>query len=653
MAVNDLITFRKGPASQWISVNPVLASGEPGYDLTNSILKIGDGVSNWVALSGIGSTSVGGSSSSSVGVRGTISTTGTLSSFSVSGGYSPGYLDLFQNGVKLLNNSDFIATNGTSVTLTNSVPSGTVLEYISLGTSVSSSDYTKLDSISSSFNGSSTSFGLAVSGTPYYPVSANTLGIYVGGVAQEPISSYSVSGSNIIFTEAPASGLTFWGVGYGTTAVATLNGIAPGSVSSPAISSSNDLSTGFYFPSSGSLAIASSGVDRFKIDNKGDIFVGGENINSLRYLDINNINSGSNAGSILRLITANVSGVSNVSADIIKRKNGQFSINNSETDSAAFTSFDVGNSEHLRITSSGNVGIGTTTPTTKLHVVGGISATSGNFTNTLQVNNVNVSVSGHTHTSSDITNFNTSVSGLLPITNIIAGSGINVAISGTTAIITGDDIRWNFLLPSAPTALTATVGNAQVSLTWTAPTGVIAQAPITDYVVQFSSNSGSSWTTFSDGTSTATSATVTGLTNGTAHVFRVAGINGIGTGAYSTASAAVTPFVPAPVTLSTPFGAVTGNGTVGSKWAWQSGSSGATDGGFKLLTVNDSITLQATLSQTGGGNCDNGEALSLVIYSASNVRVRIMSANPESLTAGQYIAMELQCAHGRAEVWSV
>jgi hypothetical protein len=41
--------------------------------------------------------------------------------------------------------------------------------------------------------------------------------------------------------------------------------------------------------------------------------------------------------------------------------------------------------------------------------------------------------------------------------------------------------------------------------------------------------------------STATSATITGLTNGTAHVFRVAGINGIGTGAYSTASAAVTP----------------------------------------------------------------------------------------------------------------
>jgi hypothetical protein len=256
MAVNDLITFRKGTASEWTSANPILASGEPGYDLTNSIFKIGNGVSNWVALSGIASTSVGGGSSSSVGVRGIVSVTGTLTSFAVSGGYPVGYLDLFQDGVKLVSSLDFSATDGSNVTLSNSVPSGTVLEYVSLGASVSSSNYTKLDNISSSFNGSSTSFGLAVSGTPYYPVNANTLGIYVGGVAQEPISSYSISGSNIVFTEAPASGLTFWGVGYGTTAVATLNGIVPGSSGYPAISSSNDLTTGFYFPSSGNISVA-------------------------------------------------------------------------------------------------------------------------------------------------------------------------------------------------------------------------------------------------------------------------------------------------------------------------------------------------------------------------------------------------------------
>jgi|694.fasta_scaffold05842_23 hypothetical protein len=53
MAVNDLITFRKGTASAWTSANPVLASGEPGYDLTNKIFKIGDGASNWTSLGSI------------------------------------------------------------------------------------------------------------------------------------------------------------------------------------------------------------------------------------------------------------------------------------------------------------------------------------------------------------------------------------------------------------------------------------------------------------------------------------------------------------------------------------------------------------------------------------------------------------------------
>ena len=173
--------------------------------------------------------------------RSSLTTRSNTSNISVSGGYVPGYLDLFQNGSKLLSGSDYTATDGTSITLANTVPSGTTIEYITLLPSINNNLYIKLDNISSSFNGSLTSFGLSVSGTAYYPVSANTLGIYVGGVAQEPISSYSVSGSNIIFTEAPTSGLTFWGVGYGTTAVATLNGIVPGSSGSPAISSSNDL----------------------------------------------------------------------------------------------------------------------------------------------------------------------------------------------------------------------------------------------------------------------------------------------------------------------------------------------------------------------------------------------------------------------------
>lgn len=99
--------------------------------------------------------------------------------------------------------------------------------------------------------------------------------------------------------------------------------------------------------------------------------------------------------------------------------------------------------------------------------------------------------------------------------------------------------------PSAPTGVSGTAGDSQVSLSWTSPASN-GGSTITDYVVQYSSNSGSSWTTFSDGTSTSTSATVTGLTNGTAYVFRVAAVNSVGTGSYSTASSSVTPAAPWP-----------------------------------------------------------------------------------------------------------
>jgi len=104
-----------------------------------------------------------------------------------------------------------------------------------------------------------------------------------------------------------------------------------------------------------------------------------------------------------------------------------------------------------------------------------------------------------------------------------------------------DSLLRSLFVPPAPTGVTAAAGNAQATVSWTEPFGVVSQAPITDYTVQYSSNSGSSWTTFADGTSTSTSAVVTSLTNGTSYVFRVAGVNTVGTGSYSTASSAVTP----------------------------------------------------------------------------------------------------------------
>ena len=130
-----------------------------------------------------------------------------------------------------------------------------------------------------------------------------------------------------------------------------------------------------------------------------------------------------------------------------------------------------------------------------------------------------------------------------------------VYVEAGTSGGTGEDATLRALFtPAAPTSVTATAGNAQATVTWTAPS-VLAQTPITDYVVQYSSNSGSTWTTFTDGTSTSAAATVTGLTNGTAYTFRVAAVNGVGTGAYSSASSAVTPAAAAAIAYSSKYSA--------------------------------------------------------------------------------------------------
>ena len=86
-----------------------------------------------------------------------------------------------------------------------------------VGTAPLSGDYRKLDDISGSFNGSTTDFTLQVGSANVTPPKETTMLISVGGILQEPVSAYTVSGSTISFTSAPASGADFFGVLLGDT----------------------------------------------------------------------------------------------------------------------------------------------------------------------------------------------------------------------------------------------------------------------------------------------------------------------------------------------------------------------------------------------------------------------------------------------------
>jgi len=95
--------------------------------------------------------------------------------------------------------------------------------------------------------------------------------------------------------------------------------------------------------------------------------------------------------------------------------------------------------------------------------------------------------------------------------------------------------------PQPPTGLTATPGNTQVSLSWTASSGA------TSYNVKRSTVSGGPYTTV--GSPSATSFTNTGLTNGTTYFYVVTAVNASGeSGNSSQVSATPQAVVPAPPT---------------------------------------------------------------------------------------------------------
>ena len=115
-------------------------------------------------------------------------------------------------------------------------------------------------------------------------------------------------------------------------------------------------------------------------------------------------------------------------------------------------------------------------------------------------------------------------------------------------------------------------GNASLAVTWVAPASN-GDSNITDYLVKYSSNSGSTWTTFTDSVSTATSCTVTGLTNGTAYVIKVIAKNAVGISLPSANSAPVTPAtVPgAPTSVV----AVSGNASLAVTWVAPTSTGGS------------------------------------------------------------------------------
>ena len=122
---------------------------------------------------------------------------------------------------------------------------------------------------------------------------------------------------------------------------------------------------------------------------------------------------------------------------------------------------------------------------------------------------------------------------IIALTN---GSANNALINGIEILAGGGSP------PSAPTGLSATAGNAQVSLSWTASTGA------TSYNVKRSTTNGGPYSTVAS--PTGTSYTNTGLTNGTTYYYVVTAVNANGESGNSNQASATPSGGPVTVTLN-------------------------------------------------------------------------------------------------------
>jgi len=147
-----------------------------------------------------------------------------------------------------------------------------------IGTQPLAGQYRKLDDISSGFNSATTSFTTSVGGTNVTAGSPQQLLVSLGGVIQQPTTDYTVNTSTIIFTTAPASGLSFFAILMGDALNTSVPadgsitsaklagslsvGLAAGSASTPSLFFTGDLNTGIYSPGADQVAITTNGVER-------------------------------------------------------------------------------------------------------------------------------------------------------------------------------------------------------------------------------------------------------------------------------------------------------------------------------------------------------------------------------------------------------
>jgi len=448
MPANNIFQIRRGTSSQWNSANPVLASGEPGYDLTNNIYKIGDGTSNWNNLKSI------------LDITGNANISGVLSA--ISGNFNS---NLYINNIPVsVSGHNHLSSNITDFnsSVSGLLPSVTGTGY--LNTLFNNNTY----SISVSGLQPSGNYSLDghdhiiadVSGLQTVLDNKQPSGIYASGIhshVSNDITDFAISVSGLLPVKdiVAGSGISVSSISGIYTINSTINSVQE-AISATSIITTVFNKTGSTIPKMSVVYINGGQGDQPTVSLA---IANGESASSKTYGVTQEAISDMSLGKVVVL-----GALTGLDTDQFNPTSPHGNINGttlwlSPTVSGGLTTTKPYAPNHM-------VAVGTVVRThqnegvievriqngfelEELHNVATTGATngqflqyntssglwipssSGNFTN-LNVNGTSVSVSGHTHTTTDISNFNSGVSGLLPVTNIVGGTNISVVPSGSS-----------------------------------------------------------------------------------------------------------------------------------------------------------------------------------------------------------------------------